>query len=370
MVKLAMVGLGKMGLSHLAIARAHPKVDLVAGCDASTILTGLLSKHTGLPCVTSYDRVLETPGLQAVIIATPSRLHGPMIRAALERDLHVFCEKPFVLDPNEGDELAGLAERRNLVNQVGYHYRFVGAFRKAADVIRSGGLGRIHHVRAEAYGPVVLRAKGRTWRSSKSEGGGALYDYACHAVDLVQFVFATPTAVSGVIRNRVFSADVDDEVYCSLHFPDGCSGQLSVNWSDESHRKMSTQISLWGTNGRVVADRQECRVYLRRPSDALPGCEPGWTTYNTTELSDPVGFYLRGEEYSAQIDHFVNNVADGQRSGENSFRSAAATDRIVARIAGLALGDDDESGHSKADTDPDSATARRGFRGWLTARNR
>ena len=44
---------------------------------------------------------------------------------------------------------------------------------------------------------------------------------------------------------------------------DGASGQLCVNWSDESLRKMSTKITVWGTNGRITADRQECQIYLR-----------------------------------------------------------------------------------------------------------
>ena len=134
-----------------------------------------------------------------------------------------------------------------LVTQVGYHYRFVGAFQEAARIVKSGALGTIHHVRAEAYGPVVLRQKGSTWRSAKNEGGGALYDYACHAIDLVNFIVGRPVSVGGVVRNAVFSRDVDDEVYCSLYFDGGASGQLCVNWSDESFRKMSTKITVWGT---------------------------------------------------------------------------------------------------------------------------
>ena len=113
---------------------------------------------------------------------------GEMVRAALDKNIHVFCEKPFCLDPLEGKALSELAEAKGLVNQVGYHYRFVGAFQRAKRIIESGALGQLHHVFAEAYGPVVLRPKGSTWRTSKSEGGGCLYDYVCHAVDTVNRV--------------------------------------------------------------------------------------------------------------------------------------------------------------------------------------
>lgn len=339
MVRLGLVGLGKMGLSHLAIARAHPGVELVAGCDGLGYLTDVLSRHTGLKCYADMDAMLAGEALDAVLVATPSKLHAGMVGKALEKGLHVFCEKPFVLDPAGGDRLVALAESKGLVTQVGYHYRFVGAFQEAARVIRSGALGAVHHVRAEAYGPVVLRAKGGTWRSAKSEGGGALYDYACHAIDAINFIVGTPSAVSGVVRHAVFSRDVDDEVYCTLHFGQGASGQLCVNWSDESLRKMSTKLSVWGTNGRLTVDRQECQVYLREPQAALPGYPAGWTMRYTTELTQEVWFYMRGEEYSAQIDHFVQNVGQRRLDGENSFRSALQADRVVAMILAAEGGD-------------------------------
>ena len=209
---------------------------------------------------------------------------------------------------------------------------------EAARIVRSGALGTVHHVRAEAYGPVVLRPKGGTWRSAKSEGGGALYDYACHAVDLVNFVVGVPDAVDGVVRHGVFSQDVEDEIYCTLRYANGASGQLCVNWSDDSFRKMSTRISVWGTNGRITADRQECQIFLREPHPALPGVGKGWTIRYTTELTEEVWYYLRGEEYSAQIDYFAQSIKAGRRDGENTFRSALAADRVVSMIAGQTAG--------------------------------
>ncbi len=327
-----MIGLGKMGLSHVAIVRAHPDVELVAACDTMAYLTDVLGKYTGLKCYDDLDRMLAEEALDAVVVSTPSKLHAVMVQKALERGLAVFCEKPFVLDVADGERLVALAADKRVVTQVGYHYRFVGAFQEAARVVRSGALGEVHHVRAEAYGPVVLKAKGGTWRSAKSEGGGALYDYACHAIDLVNFVAGMPAAVSGVVRHGVFSRDVEDEVYCSLHYASGASGQLCVNWSDESFRKMSTKVSVWGTRGRVTADRQECQIYLREASDALPGTPAGWSVRYTTDLTQEVWFYLRGEEYSAQIDYFVKSVQLGRLDGENSFSSALQADRVVNMI--------------------------------------
>lgn len=65
--------------------------------------------------MTAYDnfaKLLEQPGLDAVLIATPSKLHARMVREALDKGLHVFCEKPFCLDPRNSRELAELATQK------------------------------------------------------------------------------------------------------------------------------------------------------------------------------------------------------------------------------------------------------------------
>lgn len=337
-IRVAVVGLGKMGLSHFALVNAHPDTETFA-CDASGFLVGVLDKYVPAQVFKGYETLLDEARPDAVVIATPSRLHAPMVRAALERGLHVFCEKPFCLDPADSEALAELARARGLVAQVGYHYRYVGAFRRMKQVLDSGALGRVTHVLAEAYGPVVLRPKRQSWRTQKSEGGGCLYDYAAHPVNLLNWGFGLPEQVSGSVLGKVFSADIDDEVFSTLRFAGGATAQISVNWSDESHRKMTTRITMIGTNGRLFADRQECQIYLRQPVPELPDARKGWTVNYTTDLTEDPWFYLRGEEYSAQIAAFIAAVRDGKsHAEENDFASATVTDRSIAMILEDAAG--------------------------------
>ena len=332
MIRTAVVGLGKMGLSHLAILRTHPDINVVAVCDTfGTMLNGL-SRYTGLKTYSNYTELLEKVPLDAVFIATPSRFHGAMVKQALDKNLHVFCEKPFCLDIAEGRELATLAKNKGVVNQVGYHYRFLGTFIEAKALLAANLIGKVHHVRAEAYGPVVLRPKGMTWRTSKSEGGGCLFDYACHAIDLINFLYAVPVGVKGTVLNKIFSNDVDDEVYSTLYFPDGATGQLATNWSDDSFRKMSMQITFWGDNGRMRIDRQEIQIYLRNEVSSFANFRRGWNAHFTTELTEPVWFYLRGEEYSMQIDHFVRCIKDRNQAQVSSFETAVETDVVLAKM--------------------------------------
>jgi predicted dehydrogenase len=327
-IRTAVIGLGKMGISHLAIANAHPSIDVVACCDASDYVLGTVGRYTGLRTYSDFGRLLEAEPLDAVIIATPSRLHVPMVEASIAHGLHVFVEKPFTLDPAASAELVAAAQSRSIVTQVGYHYRFVATFREARRLIAAGALGDVHHYRVEAYGPVVTRGAVSTWRGRRSEGGGCLYDYASHALDLGSFLFGRMDAVRGAVLSRIYSTEVDDEVYATLEHDGGPTGQLAANWSDESERKMSMQLTVWGRNGRLTADRQEVTVYLRESSPAA-GYAEGWTTRSTTELTEPVWFYLRGEEYSSQIDHFARCIEHGDEP-EASFAAALVTDQAVA----------------------------------------
>jgi predicted dehydrogenase len=332
MIRVAVVGLGKMGLSHYAIARAHPHANVTAICDSSRYVLDVLHKYTGIATYTDYRKMLDSAPLDAAIIATPTRLHTIMVRQALERNLHTFCEKPFCLLPSDAEHLAMIAEQKGVVNQVGYHNRFLATFQEVKRLLANQAIGKLTHVLAEAYGPVVLRSKGSTWRTSTAEGGGCLYDYAAHPLNLLNWYFGSPLSVAGSVLKSIFSRDTDDEVYTTLQFDGGLSAHLSVNWSDESYRKMSTKISVWGTNGRIVADRQECAVYLRNEEFAGPPYIKGWNLRYATELSKQVWFYLRGEEYSSQLEYFFDAVQRPSSSNINSFAESAKTDALIAAV--------------------------------------
>lgn len=329
-LRLGIIGAGKMGLSHFAIANALPDAAVVSVCDTSRYVLSVLRKYAGVETFTDHEAMIDRAGLDAVVVATPTATHFPCARYALERGLHVFVEKPLTLAPAESAELAELARRLGRVNQVGFHNRFVGTFQEARRLVRAGALGEVTNVHGSAFGQVVVKEAGRTWRSRRAEGGGCLHDYACHVVDLMNFLVGPPTAVAGARLQSIFSVDVEDAVTAVLDYGGRLTGLLETNWSDETYRKMSTTLTLHGTRGKLVVDRQELRVHLRAPFEDL---EAGWNVRSTTSLQRPVAFYLRGEEYSAQLEAFQEAIRSGDLAHENSFASSWETDRVLDLIA-------------------------------------
>ncbi len=327
MVRVCVIGLGRMGISHVAIANTHPDAEVVGICDVSKFVLSTMRQYSSIPCYDDYHKMIEETRPDCIVVATPTSTHTDVLLDVLEQGLHTFVEKPFCFRLEDGKKIVELAERKNLVNQVGYHLRFIAAFSEAKRLLDEGAIGEVYHFSAETYGPLVLH-KTSSWRGKKSEAGGCLYDYGSHAINLVNYLFSMPTAVGGTVLKRIYSREVEDAVYATLAFDNGCTGQLAVNWSDESHRKMTNQVTIMGSTGKIVVDRQECRIYLRN-KDGFEDLSPGWNTKYTTELTKPVWFYLRGEEYSAQVEYFIDRVRTQKTDNINSFSSALETDVVI-----------------------------------------
>lgn len=331
MIKGTLIGLGKMGLSHAAIVGAHPEVEMAAVCDTTSLVLEAFNKFSSVKTYTDYEKMIMVEKPDFVVIATPTKFHFPMVKFALEQNVHVFCEKPFTLLAEQGKILSDLALQKGLVNQVGYHNHFIGTFREMKRLLSKNILGDLVHFSGEAYGPVVTKEKGSTWRSRPEEGGGCLYDYASHVLNLIQEAVGRPRKIYGTILKSIYSKGVHDAVYSLLELQSGLTGTLQVNWSDETYRKMSTSVTVFGKNGKIICDATELKIYLKQPV-ASEKLDRGWTIKYITDTAIPVDYYLRGEEYTAQIDNFITCIINRQQSEYNTFEQAVHTDHVIEMI--------------------------------------
>ena len=331
MIKAGIIGLGKMGISHAAIVSPHAEAELVAVCDTSSLILDAFKKFTSVNVYSDYVKMIDSEKLDCVVVATPTRFHYPIVKYALEKGIHTFCEKPFSLTTAEGEELVKLANQKWLVNQVGYHNHFIGTFKELKRLLKADILGDIVHFTGEAYGPVVTKEKGGTWRSDPGEGGGCLFDYASHVINLIQEIIGLPVKAKGTLLKKIYSKEVEDAVYSMLTLESGLSGLVLVNWSDETYRKMSTSLTLYGKKGKIICDATEIKIYLKE-ENIKEKLGKGWTIKYITDFAIPVDFYLRGEEYSAQIDNFIDCIVNRKQTEVNSFDQGLNTDKVIELI--------------------------------------
>lgn len=331
MIKVGLIGAGKMGISHLSILGAHPNVDVVGVVDTSKVVNQVLDKFAPFDTFYDIDKMLDTKLPDAVFVAVPTKYHADIVEELLERGIHVFVEKPFCLNTAQGEGLVKLASRYRLINQVGYHNKFIATFEEAKTIISNHQLGRITHFMGEAYGPVVTKPKKYSWRSNPEEGGGCLMDYASHVIDLINYLVSPILKIHGSVMKPIFSNHVDDSVYSILETENNITGLLSVNWSDETYRKMATTITINGTNGKLICDATSIKVFFTT-GHCPEGYSKGWNVRYINELAKPVNFYLRGEEYSAQIDYFIKSIMGDVPNTINTFASALMTDKAIHNI--------------------------------------
>lgn len=331
MLNGGVIGFGRMGITHFSILNSHPEVRMTAIADTHAFVRHNARQYLGVAAYEDYGKMLAETDLHFVVVATPTASHQEIVAAALARGLHVFVEKPFTLDGAGGEALVSLAQRSRRVNQVGYVLRFSDVFLQVKQLLDGQALGDLVLFKLEMNGPTVLQAPRASWRARKDTGGGCLYDFASHAVDLAGYLFGPPDQVVGSVLQRVYSAGVEDAVSTTFVYRRGLRGNLLANWSDPSYRKPAYRLEVLGREGKIVADLHAYKVFFRR-RPPLAGFAAGWNQRSITDLAPPCRFYLRGFEFTRQLDHFIDCIEGRPPGGAASFAEGLRTDALLARI--------------------------------------
>ena len=140
-----------------------------------------------------------------------------------------------------------------------------------------------------------------------------------------------PNRVNGSILQSIYSSEVDDFVATRFVYENNCYGTIVANWADPSYRKPANTLELIGTKGKILADKHMLKIFLNAedPNNSL---KSGWTTFYITELANGVRFYVRGNEFTRQLDYFVNCIEKGQTQNVSGFSEAIKTDTVINMI--------------------------------------
>lgn len=328
MKKVGLIGIGKMGISHLAIANQTPGIKVEAICDTSKPLLRSIEKNTSFKGFTDYKKMLKEIELDGVMILVPNAFHFEIVKECIEKGIHVFVEKPFTLSYGESKSLVDLAQRKGIKGQVGYVNRFNPVFQRVKKLLEEGVIGEVTNYTNTMRGGVILKKNSKGWRNDYSKGGGCLFDYGPHCFDLSTYLFGTDVQVQSAVLKKVFSTAVDDMVYSTLIHSNKIVGVNYINWSDSSVRKATNTIEINGSKGKITASKQELSIFLSEANTELDLVK-GWNQlYITDEITD-VPYYLRGEDFSRQLMEYsalLNGEMDESRS---SFYTASITDKIL-----------------------------------------
>ena len=157
-IRVAVVGVAGMGGAHCFAASTMPEYELVAVCDIAEGPREKSAASFGALAFADVEVLYASGLIDAVILATPPSTHVALVRDALDAGLHVYCEKPFVIDAADGYALGEAASAAGKIVQVGFQYRFQPSYAEVRSLIEAGDLGPIF--RREPGGDQLVPAAG------------------------------------------------------------------------------------------------------------------------------------------------------------------------------------------------------------------
>jgi predicted dehydrogenase len=318
-LRIAVVGIGKMGLLHAGILSSLPNIELVALCDKTAIILRFARKvfaPTGVKVLNDIEK-LAGLDLDVAYVTTPISSHAAIARElyATETARNVFVEKTLATNYEEARGLCELAQRAKGVNMVGYMKRFAVTFRKAKDLLDKKALGEISSFDVYAYSSDFLGVDADSKASASR--GEALRDLGCHAIDLALWFFGGFQVES--LRPKPTTNETSDLVCFTVGSSGGVKGQFRVSRSMEGYRYPEICFSIVGSMGtlRVNDDKLDLRQN-----------EGKSFTWYRHDLGDNVNFWLGEAEYFREDQHFVRSILDGH-GAKPDFCTASKVDRVI-----------------------------------------
>lgn len=331
-IKLAIIGMGRMGITHYSIINSHPHIEIESVTDPSTLVLTMLNKYVRVKTFRDYNEMLEKTSPGAVLVCTPPALNFDIVKRTGEKGIPAFVEKPFTTQLQEAVELTRIYTDKGIVNQIGYVNRFNDVFCKTKELLDDNVIGNIIRFKSEMFSCTITKSdESSGWRSSRDSGGGAVFEMGSHAIDLVNFLIGKPDKITGSSLNFIYSTKVEDAAYSTFMYKNGISGILNVNWSDTSYRKPTNKIEIFGDKGRILVDQYSFKIFLNRESKKN-NFRRGWNTLYITDVFKPVPFYIRGNEFTSQLYHFVDCIQNKKAQMRCTFQDGTNVLEIINGI--------------------------------------
>jgi len=320
-LRVAVTGLGKMGLLHASILNTLSNIELTALCDKSALIRKFCKKIFNRVQVVDDVEKLSDLDLDAVYITTPILSHFLVTKTIYSKGIarNVFVEKTLASSYGEAKELFGLAKNFGGSNMVGYMKRFAATFRKAKDLLNQETLGDVISFDAYAYSSDFLGIK-KISRTSASRGG-VLRDLGAHVIDLALWFFGDLEVDSAKLE-PLGERGSEGSAYFSVKKSDGLEGRLNISWCMKNYRMPEFGLVIRGSEGimRVNDDKVELKLN--------DGKSSRWYRH---DLNDNVGFLLGTPEYFREDECFIKSVLNGG-DAEPSFCTASKVDYIIDQV--------------------------------------
>lgn len=254
-LKIGIIGLGKMGLIRYKEFVKNPHTEVTHGADPKG---EHYVNYPDVACSAKAQDVIDSD-VDCILVATPNRFTPEMVVAALDAGKHVFSEKPPGRSVEDIESIIE-AEKRNpgLKLKFGFNHRYHAGIQEAKRIIDGGRLGRILWMRG-VYGKSGGEGFEDTWRSDKSlSGSGILLDQGIHMLDLFRYFAGDFTEVKGMVTTAYWDIPMEDNAFALLRNEQGTVAMLhssSTQWKHKFNLEIYCSDGLLSVNGILSSTR-------------------------------------------------------------------------------------------------------------------
>jgi predicted dehydrogenase len=211
----------------------------------------------------TFDALLANERLDFIDVCAPPAVHAPMVLEALERGLHVLCEKPMATSAVQARGMANAALRAGRVLYPAHSYRHAPVIRAVREVLAGGAIGAVRMVTMDTFRTGHARGVDEWYpdwrRDPKHSGGGILFDHGPHTAYLAfEWFREYPSAVRAWVRSAA-GDKVEDDATLQARFPGGLL-RAQLSWNASLRRVVYT---LHGERGAIRVDDDEIEVVVR-----------------------------------------------------------------------------------------------------------
>lgn len=200
-LRIGIIGTGAFAQAcHIPGLQSHSKAEVVAVCGRRRdVARGVADKFAIRDVHTDFRDLCARPDIDAITVATPNVTHAEQVYEALQRDKHVFCEKPLGMNLAEVQKMTDAAEASGRVHQVAFTFRYNYGIRELRRRLRAGDIGEPFYVRVQYDNWEGLKPDWKVgWREKQDlAGGGLLSDVGSHLFDIARYVLGPMDAVMG-----------------------------------------------------------------------------------------------------------------------------------------------------------------------------
>ncbi|MEW5946149.1 MAG: Gfo/Idh/MocA family oxidoreductase [bacterium] len=302
-MKVAVIGVGKMGINHARLFSRMKKVELVGVADINETLVHGVAAEFKTRAFVDYRRLLKLKP-HAVSVVVPTSLHREVTLDVLDAGCHVLVEKPISVTVEDGREMIRAGHRRGLKLLVGHVERFNPAVNILKEILDDGMLGDVVSITTKRVGPYDPRVG----------DSGIILDLAPHDIDIISYLYGDRVKEVYAIAGQAFHTQ-EDHATLMLKFRRGAAGVIETSWLPPNRVR---KLNVVGKFGVATLDFIEQRVVVY---------DKNWAREAKVEKQDS----LKNE-----LEYFVRLVQNGEQpvvTGEDSLHALSVALTAVESAA-------------------------------------